>query len=150
MHWYKLVIHWIGPVCNRPDVAYIWRMRPEGQPALEQWELELIREHYPYCTMEFLLTRMPNRTWKSMIGAACDMGVQREQSDRGKGRRAIPNNLAWEDISFFSNKEKAIAMAREATEECVKHGIPLYARWLVDLPYTNGLTKSSKEDIILP
>lgn len=133
MHWYKLTIHWIGPVCNRPDVAYIWRMRPEAQPALETWELELIHQFYPNCSMEYLLKRMPNRTWDAIKGGAFSIGVKRENSDRGKGKRAIPTNVSWEDVSFFPDKENAIAMAREAIEDCTKHKAPHSAKWLIPL-----------------
>jgi len=148
MHWYKLTIHWIGPVCNRPDVAYIWRMRPKAQPTLETWELDLIREYYPTCNMEYLLERMPNRTWDSIIGGAFSIGVKREKSDRGKGKRAISTNVSWEDIIFFPDKEKAIAMAREAIEDCTKHKTSLSARWLLPLLPESFIEGSEDNNII--
>jgi len=148
MHWYKLTIHWIGPVCNRPDVAYIWRMRPEAQPALETWELDHIREYYPTCNMEYLLERIPNRTWAAIVNGAFSIGVKREKSDRGKGKRAIPTNVSWEDIIFFPDKEKAIAMAREAIEDCMKHKAPLSAKWLIPLLPESFIESSEDNNII--
>ncbi len=148
MHWYKLTIHWIDPVCNRPDVAYIWRMRPEAQPALETWELDLIREYYPTCNMEYLLERIPNRTWAAIVNGAFSIGVKREESDRGKGKRAIPTNVSWEDIMFFPDKEKAIAMAREAIEDCMKHKAPLSAKWLIPLRPESFIESSEDNNII--
>ncbi len=139
MHWYKLTIHWIGVVCSRHDVAYIWRMRPEAQQALEPCELGLIQDHYSSCSMEYLLEKMPNRTWQTIVKGACSLGVQREAG----GRRTIPINLAWEDIAFFPDMDKAIAMAKEATEECAKQGTPLYAKWLINLPPTNELAEGN-------
>src|SRR6266516_3219218 len=125
MHWYKLTIHWIGPVCNRPDIAYIWRKRPESQPAIEPWELDLIKEHYANCDMEDLLRKMPNRTWRTIIGAASSLGVQREV----RAKREIPVSISWEDIAFFPDKDKVLAVAREAIES----DTPLYAKWIINL-----------------
>jgi len=137
MHWYKLTIHWIGPVCNRPDVALIWRMRPEVQPALEKWELDLIREHYSSCSMEYLLERMPSRTWQTIQKNACILGAQR---DRGI-TKTIPANVAWGDISFFPEKDKAIEMAVEAAKECMKQRKLHCAKWFITLPITKEHTE---------
>lgn len=161
-HWALLKIHWIAPVnasiealtgkgAFHPDVCAVWRLNGARPDNFEQWELDLIREHYPTCpNYTTLLKLLPTRTWNGISKAANVQGVKTE---RGIKREVdMPLNACWQDIEVLPDYERGLAMIEEANKHCRKGGDrTLYGFWLLptDTPKASPGTISEGETVTL-
>lgn len=152
-HWVKLVINWIAPVTNIPDIAYIWRRYGARGKEFSPEEIALLREIYPNQKADRysdILPLFPDRTFYALsayarkylfAGNPCNI----------KRIADVPTSMTWSDLLAIPDQELSLAMAHEAAAACEsikgqKQGKQLYALWYAPVTI-NGMGGNSLTQI---
>jgi hypothetical protein len=90
--WLRLSIEW-SPLLDANmiiDEVYIWT---QGGKRWTDEEKQLIREQYSSAERDWLLERIPERSWESIITMAGTLGVSRPRSPNVSKIRVVPSLL---------------------------------------------------------
>ena len=76
--WLKVEIIWKGLGDSLPttDTGYLWLPGASNTPWTDE-ETQIVREMYPYGDATEIITRLPNRAWKSIIAYASRKEISR-------------------------------------------------------------------------
>ena len=133
-HLFSLYIEWHEGVAFQPDIALLWRgVALKDNIGWTEEEDAAIRTYWPEGSELDVLSNIPKRTRKTIIGRASALGVKRLTKKEGKMKvyhYAI--SLTYADI--------------QAVERYLENDISADCLALFDPLFPNGLTQLTKED----